>query len=90
MPKIHRFSPPKIEAATPSPGRFRPQQRGRRLIVTSSGGGIKWNSQNCPHGAKWPLLLTPPLHKIIDSPLLKVKPPRHPPAISARANTVAG
>ena len=48
----HRFPPPKSEAAKQSPGRFRPNQRGSRLIVMLLGGGIKWNGQNCPHGAK--------------------------------------
>jgi len=52
VPKIHRFPPPKSEAATPSPGRFCPRQRGRQLIVMLLGGGIKRNSRNCPHGAK--------------------------------------
>ena len=79
-PKIHRFPPSKSEAATPSPGRFSPRQRGRQLIVMSLRGGIKRNSQNCPHGAKMAPVAQPPERlKYIDSPLLKAKPPRHPP-----------
>ena len=85
MPKIHRFPPPKSKAATPSPGRFRPRQRGRQLIVMSLGGGIKRNSQNRPHGAKMAAVTYPPeCLKYIDSPLLKAKPPHHPPAIPAQ------
>ena len=85
MPKIHRFPPPKSEAATPSPGRFRPRQRGRQLIVMSLGGGIRRNSQNRPHGAKMAPVAHPPERlKYFDSPLLKAKPPRHPPAIPAQ------
>ena len=60
MPKIRRFPPPKSKAATPSPGRFRPCQRGRQLIVMSLGVGIKWNSQNCPQGAKMAPVAQPP------------------------------
>ena len=90
MPKIHRFPPPKSEAATPSPGRFRPRQRGRQLIVMSLGGGIKQNSRNRPHGAKMAPVAHPPERlKYIDSLLLKAKLPRHPPAVSAHANAVA-
>jgi hypothetical protein len=67
------FPPPKNETATPSPGRFRPRQRGRQLIVMSLGGGIKWNSQNRPHGAKMAPVAHPPERlKYFDSPLLKV------------------
>ncbi len=40
------------QAATHSPGRLRPRQRGRWLIVMSLLGGIKRNSRNRPHGAK--------------------------------------
>ncbi len=36
MPKIHRFSPPKSKAATPSPGRFSPNPSVLRLIVLFS------------------------------------------------------
>ena len=60
MPKIHRFPPFKSEATTPSPGRFRPRQRGRQLIVMSLGGGIKRNSRNRPHGAKMVPVAHPP------------------------------
>ncbi len=77
-------------AAAPFPGRFRPRQRGNLLPVMSLVGGIKWNSQNRPHGAKMAPVAHPPERlKYIDSPLLKAKPPRHPPAVSARANAVA-
>jgi hypothetical protein len=73
MPKIHRFPPPKSKAATPSPGRFRPHQRGRQLIVMSLGGGIKRNSRNRPHGAKMAPVAHPPERlKYFVSPLLKV------------------
>ena len=86
MPKIiHRFPSPKSKAATPSPGRFRPRQRGCQLIVMSLGGGIKRNSQNRPHGAKMAPVAHPPERlKYFDSPLLKAKPPHHPPAIPAQ------
>ncbi len=78
------------QAATQSPGRLRPRQRGRQLIVMSLGGGIKRNSRNRPHGAKMAAVAHPPERlKYIDSPLLKAKPPRHPPAVYARANAVA-
>jgi len=73
-----------------SPGRLRPRQRGRWLIVMLLVGGIKRNSRNHPHGAKMaPVTYPPEWLKYIDSPLLKAKPPRHPPAVSARANAVA-
>ncbi len=70
MPKIHRFPPPKSEAATPSPVRFHPRQRGCQLIEMSLGGGIKQHSQNCLHGAKMaPVAHPPPEHlKYFDSP----------------------
>ena len=62
-----------------------------RLIVMSLGGDIKRNGRNCPHGAKIAAVTYPPERlKYIDSPLLKAKPPCHPPAVSARANAVAG
>ena len=48
------------QAATQSPGRLRSRQRGRRLIVMSLVGGIKWNSQNRPHGAKMAAVTYPP------------------------------
>ena len=60
MPKIHRFPPPKSEAATPSPGRFCPRQHGHQLIVMSLGGSIKRNDQNCWHGAKMAAVTYPP------------------------------
>jgi len=81
----HRFPPPKSKAATPSPRRFRPPQRGRRLIVMSLGGDIKLNGYYCPHGAKMAAVIYPPeCLKYIDSALLKSKPPHHPPAIPAQ------
>ena len=60
-PKIRQKSPSKSEAATPSPGRFSPLQRGRRLIVMSLGGGIKRNSRNRPPIAIRPGYQTPRL-----------------------------
>jgi len=55
----------------------------------SLGGGIKRNGRNYSHGAKMTAVTYPPeCLKIIDSPLLKAKPPCHPPAISARANDI--
>ena len=61
-----------------------------RLIVMSLGGDIKRHGLNCPHGAKMAAVTYPPeCLKYIDSPLLKAKPPHHPPAVSARANAVA-
>ncbi len=90
MPKIHRFPPPKSKATTPSPGRFRPRQRGRQLTVMSLGGGIKRNSRNRLHGAKMAPVAHPPERlKYFDSPLLKAKPPRHPPAIPSSPNPAA-
>ena len=78
------------QAATQSPGRLRPRQRSHRLIVMLLVGGIKRNSRNRPHGAKMAAVTYPPeCLKYIDSPLLKVKPPHHPPALSTHANTVA-
>ena len=35
------------------------------------------------------LVLPPPAEKLIQTPLRKTKPPRHPPAVSARANAVS-
>jgi len=90
--KFRQKSTSKNNATTPSSGRcrFSPRQRGRQLIVMSLGGDIKWNSRNCPHGAKMAPVAHPPEHlKNINSPLLKAKPPRRPPAVSARANAVA-
>jgi len=85
IPKIHRFPPPKSEATTSPRGRFRPRQRGLQLIVVTLGGGIKRNSQNRPHSAKMaPVAHPPECLKYFDSPLLKVKPPHHPPAIPAK------
>ena len=54
-------SPSKNEVATPSPGRFRPRQRGRQLIVMSLGCGIKRNSRNRPPIAIRPGYQTPRL-----------------------------
>ena len=60
----HRLFPPKNEAAKQSPSRFGPNQRVRRLIVMSLGGGIKQNSQNCAHGANMATVTYPPsVHK---------------------------
>ncbi len=79
------------QAATQSPGHLRPRQRGRQLIVMLLVGGIKQNSQNRPHSAKMAAVTYPPeCLKYNDSSLLKAKPPRHPPVISARATAVAG
>ena len=73
------------QAATQSPGHFRPRQRGRRLTVVLLVGGIKRNSRYCPHCAKMAAVAYPPeCLKYIDSPLLKAKPTRHPPAIPAQ------
>ena len=75
------------QAATQSPGCLRLRQRGRRLIVMLLVGGIKRNSPNCPHGAKMAAVTYPPeCLKYIDSPLLKAKPPCHPPAVSAQTS----
>jgi len=85
MPKLHRFPSPKSKAATPSPHRIRPRQRGRQLIVMSLGGDIKRNSGNRPHGAKMAPVAQPPERlKYFDSLLLKAKPQHHPPAIPAQ------
>ena len=78
------------QAATQSPARLCPCHRSRRLIVMSLVGGIKRNSRNCPHGSKMAAVTyLPECLKYIDSPLLKAKLPRHPLAVSARANAVA-
>ena len=56
----HRFPPLINVAATQSPGRFGPNQRGRRLIVMSLGGGDERNVRNRPHGAKMAAVTYPP------------------------------
>jgi hypothetical protein len=88
LQKLH-FHPPKNEAATQSPGRFRPAQHNNSLIVTLLRGATRWNGFLPSPGHKTPpLSYRPQTQKKSIFPLLKTKPPHDPPVDFDRANAV--
>ncbi len=69
MPKIHRFSPPKIEAATPSPSHSSPNPAALHLIVMFSVPETGRSNRIQPPGCKMNAILSPsPPTKILDLP----------------------